>query len=119
MNITYEVRYEDDFEPPKYSDPGRILVHILGPSSTRVYRYESEVLDHDGSTFWISEGVGFDYWLSACLDVNEQLEGYYVIEGVIGRYIKGDGYSTDDDEEWEFDLCRRATDEEIATACLA
>lgn len=115
---------EDEWEPPSYKTPGRMLVYIpvIVPEGLR-YRYDcyedAEVVsyDDDSCVFWINEGVGFDWWLEEHFDV--ELPGWYVLEGVVGHYIKGDWGFTDDDEEWEFALCRRATEEEIATQCLA
>ena len=92
-----------------------ILVHLLGPCVTGVYRHESEVLDYDSdsSIFWIQEGVGFDYWFDSYCDFPEYLdEGFFVIEGITGEYIRGEG-GWDDDEEWSHTGIRQATDEEI------
>lgn len=101
---------EEKFEPPSYSDPGRVLVHIIGPGEMGVYEYESEVLDHDGCTFWIQEGTGFDFWLDS-FDFDSP--GYYVIEGIVGCIIRGDGWESDDDERWSYKSVRKATPEEI------
>lgn len=109
---------------PGYKDPGRILFEIV-----HIYRgsrpnwcglYEIDVLDHDGdsSVMWLQEGQGIEYWLNAGpLDLEET--GFYVLEGVTGTYYPGDGWMTDNDEEWDFELCRRATAEEIETGSLS
>lgn len=106
----------DGYEPPSYSTPGRILVEIRAVSSWRhpCYRYEVEVLYYDAETsvFWINEGAGFEYWFDTYVDL--ELPGTYVFEGVTGEW----GH-TDDDEEWYFDVCRRATDDEVAAGCLS
>lgn len=111
---------EDDYQPPRITTPGRILFQLISIDQNKspTYRYETEVLDYDGDTgvFWISEGVGFDYWFDWMIDLQEP--GFYVLEGVRGHWIRGDGWTTDDDEKWEFDLCRRATPDEIAGAAL-
>jgi hypothetical protein len=107
---------EDDFQLPSYRDPGRILVRYHGPGES-VYRHDCEVLDYDGSVFWISEGVGFDFWLEQYVDFPEP--GVYVIEGITGEYIRGDGWTTDDDEEWDYTSIRQATEEEVSTETLA
>lgn len=106
----------DDFEPPLYSTPGRMLLEVTGPDEQ--YGREVECHDSDGSVFWINEGVGIDWWLEQH-DIPEiQASGWYVIEGITGEYIRGDGWSTDDDEEWEYKSVRPATLKEIAGKAL-
>lgn len=99
----------DEPELPSYSDPGRILVRILGPCWTRVYRYEFEVLDHDGCTYWIADGEGFDYWLDR---IDFLAPGLYVIEGITGVYHRVYWGYTDDDVTWDYGVVRTATLEE-------
>lgn len=44
--------------------------------------------------------------------------GWFVVEGVTGRYFHGDGYEIDDDMDFYFESVRPATAEEIGTqAC--
>lgn len=114
---------EEEFKPPDYKTPGRILVRI-GPSETKVYNHEYDVLDYDGdsSVFWINEGQGFDYWLDN-VDFPAP-EGVFVIEGITGEYIRGRGWLNgevceEDDEEFEFKAVRAATEEEIKAECLS
>lgn len=118
FNISNKIEKNDDYQLPKYSDPGRILVEIYAVPGD-YYRYDIEVLDYDfdSSVFWIVEGTGFDWWFDENIDLD--LPGFYVIEGITGRYFKGTWGFDDDDEEWEFKLCRRATDEEIRTQSLS
>lgn len=113
---------EEEYDLPKYSDKGRILVRILSidESTNALYRYELDVLDydHDSSVFWIYEGVDFEFWFDQyCCDIEEL--GVYVVEGVCGEYIRGEWGFTDDDEEWEFESIRLATEEEIKTETLS
>jgi len=110
---------EIEYQPPAHSTPGRILVRVLGRVDT-TYRYETEVLDSDTDTgvFWISEGMGFDYWFDQYIDKFPADEGTFVIEGVKGEYVRGEWGVTDDDEEWEYASIREATPEEIRTECL-
>lgn len=111
---------EGDWEPPSYSTPGWMLVEVcrVAREPRPLYRYEVEVLayDCDSSVFWINEGVGFDWWIDENVDL--ELPGFYVIEGITGTYYRGTWGVDDDDEEWEFELCRRATDEEVAELML-
>jgi len=104
---------EDDPPLPRYSDPGWLLVEIFSCTDCGVYRYDIEVLgyDNESSVMWINEGVGFDYWMDQYVDLEEP--GVYLIQGITGTYFRGDGWSTDDDEEWDFEYCRYASAEEI------
>jgi hypothetical protein len=115
--ITLLADTEEEFEYPRYSDPGRILV-CIEPPDTDVYRFYYEVLDYDGDScvFFIQEGTGFEYWLDDYLDIEQP--GIYVIEGITGSYIRGEWGFTDDDEEWDFESVRYASDEEIRTGNL-
>lgn len=110
----------DEFTPPPYGVPGRIMFRFdsITPPQYRHYRwsgpYENlEVLDWDGDTsvFWLVEGRGIEDFIQDCVDLEQP--GTYVLEGVVGYYYRGDGWTTDDDEEWDFELCRRAYDNEV------
>jgi hypothetical protein len=103
-------------EEPEYSsinEPGRILVTVYGAGET--YRWDAEVLAHDGSAFWIQEWIGFDFFFD---DVDFPDEGTWVIEDIVGHYTRGDGWSTDDDEDWDWGKIRRATRQEKRTQTL-
>lgn len=97
---------EDDWEPPSHKERGSMLVHV-GPVeiSDNFASRDYEVIDHDGCTFWIQEGVGFDYWLDQ-LDWPER-GGYFYISDISVTYTRGDGYTTDDDEAWDHPPPRR------------
>ena len=112
---------EDDYQPPSYKDVGTILFRIHGLKDD--YRgkeeYEIEVFGYDGCAFWMQEGAGIDYWLTDMGLLCEDLQpGFYVMEGIIGSYFRGDGWTTDDDEEFEYEFLRYATQEEIDAECL-
>lgn len=111
---------EEEYELPSMKAPGRILVRLLGPCDSRVYRYETEVLDYDSdsSVYWIEEGIGFEYFFDTCCDFPSDT-GVYVIEGIFGHYYRGDwSYGEDDDEEWDYTSIRPATPEEISSQTL-
>lgn len=116
-----EAEAGEDFEPPPYGVPGRLMFEILSidESDPRWCRYEVDVhyIDDDTSVFWLMEGGFPDQWI--CENVDLELVGFYVLEGLVGTYYRGDGYATDDAEEWDFDYCRRATDAEIESGNLS
>lgn len=121
-NSSITVREDDEREhkPPSYGVPGRLLVEIeqVNRNPRSIYAYSAVLYDYDADTsvFWLCEGVGIEFFLDEQVDLED--EGWYVFEGVVGHYHRGDGWSTDDDEEWEYATCRRARPSEIQSACL-
>lgn len=105
---------------PSYSDVGRVFFELIDVcrSPSERDKYTIEVIDFDGhsSIYWLNEGQGIEYWLQGWLDLDEP--GFYVVEGITGQYIRGDGWMTDDDEEWDLEFVRRADDEEIGRGSL-
>jgi hypothetical protein len=116
---------EEDFQPPSPSKPGRVLfeiVHIYQPGENRRGDcYEIEVVDwdSDSAVFWANEGIGVDYLLTDVLDLELEDVGFYVVDGITVDFIRGDGWTTDDDEDWCMGDVRRASPEEIAAGELA
>lgn len=112
MNIQIkpnELLDEELEELPNYSCRGRILVKVIwnGMRPGELYRgssqWDFEVLDYDGDTsiMWMSEGIGIEWFLKD--DVTFPEEGTYLLTNVYGHYTRGDGWSSDDDEEWYCD----------------
>lgn len=109
---------EDSEAPlPKYSDKGRVLFRYWRVCNEKP---EVEVLDYDGesSIMWLNESVGINYAITDILPIDIELDGVYVIEGIHGQYFRGDGWTTDDDEEWYFDFIRRASPSEESSEAL-
>ncbi|RWB95605.1 MAG: hypothetical protein EOQ56_28060 [Mesorhizobium sp.] len=94
---------EEEYTPPPYGKPGRILVEVYDLGG----EFEYEILDYDGDSgvFWIQEGEGFDWWIKGHLDLPG--EGRYLISDISGDYIRGDGWTTDDDVDWYIGLVTR------------
>lgn len=108
-----------DWEPDSPSTPGDLIFAtgaITYDRRGRVDRVELLEWEYDGAFFWIQEGVGLDYFVETADHGPVVLEenAVYVCEGLTVRYIRGDGWTTDDDEEWEDYTTRPATNEEIA-----
>jgi hypothetical protein len=114
----HEIEGYDDFVPPKYSDPGEVLIYWNPRPYNICWKADVVVLDCDpnSSVWWMMEGGGIEYWMRELLDL--ELEGYYVVSGIHGAYHKGDGYSTDDSEEWHFKLCQRASHDQVINCAL-
>lgn len=101
--------------------PGRILFELrrgLLRSRWPGHRPgEVVVLDYDAdSCVPVLERVwGIESRIRQAVDPG--LPGTYVLEGVAGEYRCGDGWTTEDDEEYWFALCRRASraEEEAGT----
>jgi len=110
-----------DYPFPSIRTKGRVLVNVGpsvsgGPSS---YKHEYEVIyeDDETSIFWIKEGVGWDYWFDAHIDFPTE-GGWFIVSGICGHFLPGDGWMIDNDEEWEWDEVRPATESEMASGCL-
>lgn len=65
------------------------------------------------ASYELSEGSGLEYCLESMIWPPPRW-GFYVVEGVTANYYRGDGWETDDDMDFEFDLMRPATVEEMA-----
>lgn len=108
---------EPEFELPAYSTPGDLLVEITNVdyNDHGCIKYMVEEIQYDSDTcvFWINEGVGVDYWLEDHVGDYIKEPGWYVIEGIVGHYIKGTYGFEEDSEEWEFKSVRDASVEEV------
>ncbi len=114
MIIHYEFSDGNPFEGISYNTTGKILFRY--EEATKEYDSNITVLEHTGCVIYIQQGIGIDYFLENYVDMDEiTTSGLYVVDGIIGTYYKGDGWSTDDDEKWEYSEIRPATEMEIKT----
>lgn len=92
-----------EYEPPPPKEPGTILFNAYVVSEEgEPLRYDYDVLDGDGGgAFWVSEGIGFEYFLRYYVEIPGP--GVYLIRNLTVHYTRGDGWTTDDDEDYEFD----------------
>lgn len=113
LNSQLEQFYYDSL--PKYSDEGTIVVYVNGKNEKpSTYKWDIEVLVNDGSTHWIQEGMGFDYFFDEYFEDKDFPDpGFYVIENIVGQVVLGDGWTTDNDEDWYMSNPRKATPEEM------
>ncbi len=106
---------DDDIDMYAYmKEEGSVIVQIVGPGRGG-YHYEIEEYGLGGQANWISEGVGIEFWMDWLFDGEELEPGWYAIEDVCVSFSRGDGWTTDDNEDWETGLIRPATEEEIET----
>lgn len=107
----------DEYKQPEYdfSIKESVLIHVCEDE----YLLGLDVLEitsPKSKLGWASceyENGALDYMLSERLGTWVlKNSGYYVVEGVTGKYYLGDGWSTDDDAEMFFDSVRKATPEE-------
>lgn len=115
-NCPYCELEEKEIKPPRMSKQGRILFErcSLGDGIGTGIEWIVYDLDKDSSVFWIGEEEGFDSWLTDNTDL--ELDGHYVLEGVWGSVHRD--YEGETDIEWDWRLCRRASEEEIETGNL-
>lgn len=110
---------DDDFEEPVYDfgTKENILIHVCKGGYT--FGVEViEIITPDGrNPGWVSCDYNhdgpLDYMISNQLEQSVfDVDGFYMIEGATGEYIRGDGWTTDDDAELCFETVRLATPEE-------
>jgi hypothetical protein len=61
-----------------------------------------------------SYGAGIDYTITQCTECPG--EGWFVVEGITANYHRGDGWTTDDDMDFNMSEPRPATPDEILLA---
>lgn len=108
INFVESQRNEQEDPLPSYKDRGRILVYVTA-TARRGYRFDYEPIayDTDASPYWIQEDEGIEYW---CDQIDEITgPGLWLIEDIEGTYIRGDGWTTDDDVDWYWGAVRRIT----------
>jgi hypothetical protein len=98
----FEFLDEDDIPEPIFNlnSPEHVIINVIGEDEAKLYIEEDQY------------GGFLDYTIAAMIDMPTK-EGWYVVENVTGKFIKGDGWMTDDDMEFYFENLRPATQEEI------
>jgi hypothetical protein len=104
----------EEFDLPPYNLAGRILFHFQPPDDDTIFGIEIIDYDSDKGPFWLHESGFMDKTIEDMVDL--ELSGYYVLEGVIGHSWQD--YWGEYNEDWSFEFCRRATEEEIRTGSL-
>lgn len=68
--------------------------------------FEIEVLDYSGCAGGLQETLGIEYYLTEYWDLQDEVrEGVtYTLHNVTVTWTRGDGWTTDDDVEYDFEL---------------
>lgn len=99
---------DDNFEAPDWDmSPGSLTFFVIqscpDTSGRKNWLFEFEYEDYEGCVGWMNESIGFDYFLTSYMDPSEFKEGWtYTIHDITVHFTRGDGYTTDDDEDWEW-----------------
>lgn len=109
-----------DVEPPEWNpdEPEDILIEVIIGEGELLFETIQVISATNGfASYEKSEGC-LDYMIQSRLGPEDFPNGggWYVIEGCTGRWIRGDGWMTDDDAEFYPGAIRPATIEEIAQA---
>jgi hypothetical protein len=114
-DLEHGVADDSVYERPGFGERGRILFRLaLTPNEP----YEVQTLDYDvdSSVVFLSMGLGCEEFLTRKVDLDLELDGVYVMEGVSAESIK-DVWG-DFAEYWNFDSIRRASPAEEASEML-
>ncbi len=89
-------------EKDYYSGVGKLVIFIIQNTKDN---FEFDVLESSGCARWLCEGLGADYalteeWFGSLAWYKEGTT--CAIEDISVNYIRGDGWATDDDEEWDY-----------------
>ena len=122
--IAPTTKQDDEKEKFDFSSPEHVLIHVIceapetGPPSWKAFSIEEcNVIwgakeDVTGAaSYEMSYGGFLDYTIKDMIDCPGS--GYWVVENVTGRYIRGDGWMTDDDMDFYHGDVRPATEDEI------
>lgn len=107
-----------------FSSPEDVLIHIIAEDRCFQRSEDWKGFSIEGCTILngkdgiigaasYEDGYGgfLDYTLEGLIDCPRK-EGFFVVEGVTGVYYRGDGWTTDDDMEFDYKGVRPATPEE-------
>lgn len=107
LTISDYDRIHQEDNPPYKRGPSKILFQIIDNGH---HGLAIEELFHTGGDAEIEHDNGaLDYGLLEIIDKEFEKEGWYVCEGFTVRYTRGDGWTTDDDADYECERFRRAT----------
>jgi hypothetical protein len=103
------VNYKDLYHPTEdeekdyWSGEGHLIFHVLSYDKDSKYNpYEIDWDDYSGCVGGLNESVGIDYAVNeGILDVGKlQIGMTYEVKGITSHWIRGDGWTTDDDVEY-------------------
>lgn len=90
-------------EHGEVDDDGNILNSINDLYSSK-WEYDVIEYDSDSAVFWITEGIGLDYFLDQYVDFPRP--GIYKISGITVHWTKDYYGEVDEDWEWKYlEIC--------------
>lgn len=107
--VQYLIETRDEFEPSDadirdhWAGEGTLTFHVLSYDKNSKYLpYEIEWEDYDGCVGGLEETLGIEYSINeGILDVGPLKIGMtYFVEGITAHFTRGDGWTTDDDVEY-------------------
>lgn len=126
---------DEDFEPTfDFTSPEDVLFEVTAEVDPRLDDYgypqfrrsgwrrgfhvdyasvESDNPDVTGAASYADQYGGFLEYTVESLATCPNREGFFILEGVTGHYSKGDGWTTDDDMDFDFEVERELTPEEV------
>jgi len=101
--------YLDD--PFSIREPGTVIFEVVTNHQppAGLPTIEVRVLDYWGCASWANEGGGLDFFLVswyAVVDKHMPEGSVWRIDEMEVSFTRGDGWTTDDDEDWEFNYPR-------------
>lgn len=95
---------DEEYELPPYGKADWLIVEVIHTDSVHFpLSVEEHFYGGEGSCFWINDEIGFDYWIGMHFSKSEMSEGWWLIENITATYHHGDGWTTDDDVDYDFD----------------
>jgi len=121
MTPLSEVDYEEEFD---FNSPEDVLIEVVGPhdgdaGNTNWDNWSIETCSVingvkgviGAASYEHGYGCGLEYMVQSLIDFSGA--GWFVVGGITGDYVRGDGWTTDDDMTFYCHGIRPATKEEI------
>lgn len=117
----------DEEEVFDFSSPESVVLEVVGPhdddpANLNWNNWSIECYNIIDFKDGVTGAVGYEMCYGGFLDyiIKEMIDcpgaGWFVVENITATYIRGDGWSTDDDMDFYYENVRAATKEEIEMA---
>lgn len=106
-----------------FSSPEDVLIEVWRDGISiqiEIHEIVSQDPDVIGAAQYEQSYGGFlDYTILDLIGKNTIQDGWWVIQGMTADYIRGDGYTSDDDMVFHYKSLRLATQEEINSGTIS